>query len=98
MARRIGARRDAPALRFLLLCIGGWIALRIMMTWNPAMSVPPDVPAMPWPPPPSFVTEGGLADSRSFAHRIPAKAMSAQGAGPLRALAAPRPDRPNSAP
>ena len=32
MARRIGARRDAPALRFLLLCVGGWIALRVMMT------------------------------------------------------------------
>ncbi|HET6524602.1 hypothetical protein [Sphingopyxis sp.] len=92
MARRIGARRDAPALRFLLLCIGGWIALRIMMTWNPAMSVPPDVPAMPWAPPSSFVTESGLADSRSFAHRVPAKAISVQGAGPLRVLAAPRPD------
>ena len=92
MARRIGARRDAPALRFLLLCIGGWIVLRVMMTWNPAMSVPPDVPAMPWAPPSSFVTEGGLADSRSFAHRIPAKAISVQGAGALRVLAAPRPD------
>src|SRR3546814_14209479 len=29
MARRIGARRDPPALRFLLLCVGGWIALRV---------------------------------------------------------------------
>ena len=37
MARRIGARRVAPALRFLLLCLGGWIALRVGMTWNPAM-------------------------------------------------------------
>ena len=97
MARRIGARRDAPALRFLLLCVGGWIALRVMMTWNPAMSVPPGVPAMPWPPP-SFETEGGLADSRSFAHRIPAKAMSAQRADPLRALAVSPPDLSNSFP
>ena len=98
MARRIGARRDAPALRFLLLCVGGWIALRVMMTWNPAMSAPPGVPAMPWPPPPSFETEGGLADSRSFAHRIPAKAMSAQRADPLRALAVSPPDLSNSFP
>lgn len=92
MVRRIGARRDAPALRFLLLCVGGWIALRVMMTWNPAMSVPPDVPAQPWAPPPSFVTEGGVSVSGSFVHRAPAKVISAQGAGPLRALAAPRPD------
>ena len=98
MARRIGARRDAPALRFLLLCVGGWIALRVMMTWNPAMSVPPDVPAMPWAPPSSFVTGGGLADGRSFADGVPEKAISAQRAGLDRPSAAPRPDDSNAPP
>jgi hypothetical protein len=41
MVRRADARRDAPALRFLLLCVGGWIVLRVMMLWNPALSLPP---------------------------------------------------------
>ena len=30
-------RRDAPALRFLLLCLGGWTLLRVMMNWSPAV-------------------------------------------------------------
>ncbi|QCB53545.1 hypothetical protein E5675_03205 [Sphingopyxis sp. PAMC25046] len=98
MARRIGARRDAPALRFLLLCVGGWIALRIMMTWNPAMSVPPDGPAVPWAPPSPFATGGGLADSGSFADGVPEKGMSAQRAGLARPLAAPRPDDSDAPP
>jgi hypothetical protein len=33
---------DAPALRFLLLCGGGWIALRTMMVWSWPLPVPPD--------------------------------------------------------
>ena len=35
------ARRDAPALRFLLFCLGGWIALRVMASWNPGVPPPP---------------------------------------------------------
>lgn len=54
MVRRADARRDAPALRFLLLCIGGWIILRVMMLWNPALSLPPDAPTVPWTLPSSF--------------------------------------------
>lgn len=54
MVRRADARRDAPALRFLLLCVGGWIVLRVMMLWNPALSLPPDAPTAPWMPPSSF--------------------------------------------
>lgn len=48
MVRRVDARRDAPALRFLLLCVGGWIVLRVMMLWNPALSLPPDAATAPW--------------------------------------------------
>lgn len=50
MARRIDARRDAPALRFLLLCVGGWTIARIMMVWNPAMSSSPAVAIGSWSP------------------------------------------------
>ena len=57
MIRQSGrsARRDAPALRFLLLCGGGWIALRVLVAWNPAVSAPP-MPPSPWAPAPRFAT------------------------------------------
>jgi hypothetical protein len=37
MARISGPhlRRDAAALRFLLLCLGGWAAMRVAMNWSP---------------------------------------------------------------
>jgi hypothetical protein len=54
MVRRSGARRDAPALRFLLLCIAGWVVLRIVMTWNPAVPPPRDTPLAPWSAPVPF--------------------------------------------
>jgi hypothetical protein len=54
MVRGVDARRDAPALRFLLLCVGGWIVLRVMMLWNPALSLPPDAATAPWTPPSPF--------------------------------------------
>jgi len=54
MVRRVDARRDAPALRFLLLCVGGWIVLRVMMLWNPALSLSPDAATAPWTPPSPF--------------------------------------------
>lgn len=52
MIRQSGprARRDAPALRFLLLCGGGWITLRVLATWSPALPVPGPQPS-PWVPP-----------------------------------------------
>lgn len=68
MARRIDARRDAPALRFLFLCIGGWIALRIMMAWNPAMSLPPEIPTAPWGPPSPFAKTRDLSDTARHAY------------------------------
>lgn len=63
MARRVDARRDAPALRFLLLCIGGWIALRTMMVWNPAMSSAPDPASMRWSAPSAFAVSDALTES-----------------------------------
>lgn len=50
MVRRSAPRRDAPALRFLFLCIGGWISLRVLMAWNPA--TPPAT--TPWSVPAPF--------------------------------------------
>ena len=47
------SRLAAPALRFLGICLGGWVVLRIMMVWNP---LPPTLPAAfrpPWVPAPS---------------------------------------------
>lgn len=62
MTRRLNARRDAPALRFLLLCIGGWVIIRVMMVWNPATPSPP-YEAMPWTAPSPFVaSEAAPAD------------------------------------
>ena len=89
MARRIGARRDAPALRFLLLCVGGWIAIRILMVWNPAMPVPAHAPAPPWMPPAPFGTSDGLSDSWRSARGVPA--MGRRGADLLRPSVAARP-------
>lgn len=60
MKRRADARRDAPALRFLVGCIGGWVVLRVMMLWNPAIpEAPPTAPA-PWVAPSRFVRTGGV--------------------------------------
>lgn len=63
MARRLDARRDAPALRFLFLCTGGWIALRVMMVWNPAISFVLDPADASWSPPSPFVASEAIADS-----------------------------------
>lgn len=50
MAHGSGPRagRHAASLRFLLLCLGGWIVLRLAMTWNPAMPLPPQTAPLPW--------------------------------------------------
>ncbi len=65
MTRRAGTRRDAPALRFLFLCIGGWIVLRIMMTWSPAMPPSRDDVAAPWSVPSPFAVIASAPDSTS---------------------------------
>jgi hypothetical protein len=55
--RRSVAGRDAPALRFLLLCVGGWTVLRVTAHWNPAVP-PPPIDAPPWSVPAPFATIG----------------------------------------
>lgn len=55
MAHSPGPRagRDAASLRFLMLCLGGWVLLRVAMTWNPALPAPPEIRApWVWPPVP----------------------------------------------
>ncbi|WP_447757135.1 hypothetical protein [Sphingopyxis fribergensis] len=54
IARRPWSRRDARALRFLLFCIGGWIVLRVMTVWNPAVPQPPAAAEAPWSAPSPF--------------------------------------------
>lgn len=47
-------RRRAPALRFLLVCVGGWVALRGVASWFPSADAPPDAARPPWGPPSPF--------------------------------------------
>lgn len=63
MVRRVETRSCAPPLRFLILCVGGWIVVRIMMVWNPALPSPPGDVA-PWSAPSPFVA-GDAGPDRS---------------------------------
>lgn len=45
------SRRIAPALRFLILYLGGWSVLRVAMSWTPQ---PPPPLEAPWTPPSPF--------------------------------------------
>ncbi|WP_447764737.1 hypothetical protein [Sphingopyxis panaciterrae] len=51
--------RDAPALRFLALFLGGWIAVRVAAVWNPAVPLPPAAEA-PWAAPSPFAAASRL--------------------------------------
>jgi hypothetical protein len=64
------SRRDAPALRFLLACGGGWIAVRVLMTWSPtAMPVAAErVIGAPVPPP--YVAVPAAVEVRVLARSI----------------------------
>lgn len=53
--QRSGARRDARALRFLFLLLGGWIILRVMIAWTPAIP-PPAAAEPPWSVPSPFAS------------------------------------------
>jgi hypothetical protein len=59
MMRRADARRDAPALRFLFGCVGGWVLLRVMMLWNPAIPAAPPAARAPWVASSPVVGTGG---------------------------------------
>lgn len=71
MMRRAGARRDAPALRFLLACVGGWVVLRVMMLWNPAL------PSAPAGAPETWRASSSLASIADTAPIVPAAAPRA---------------------
>ena len=47
--------RDAASLRFLALCIGGWVLLRAAMLWSPAVPPPPAGAPPVWDIPSRFV-------------------------------------------
>lgn len=63
IARHTGpqSRRTAPALRFLLVCIGGWVLLRVMMNWNPAIPEAPPAARPPWSMPSPFAAAAPAA-------------------------------------
>lgn len=99
MARRIDARRDAPALRFLLLSVGGWIVVRVMMSWDLAPPPTPDPAGAPWSVPSPFAASAAVAAGspatpvrqpiRSMAEReSPPRALAAAPAWPAEALSA----------
>lgn len=57
--RRLAIGRDAPALRFLLFCVGGWTVLRVAAHWNPDVPPPPPEAATPpWSVPTPFAATG----------------------------------------
>ncbi|MDR7060645.1 hypothetical protein [Sphingopyxis sp. BE235] len=91
MARRADARRDAPALRFLLLCVGGWIAVRIMVVWNPAIAPPPDPATVPWAVPSPFAASDSVRDSAPRADASPMRATPSLRARAAHAFAVPGP-------
>jgi hypothetical protein len=77
MARRIDARRDAPALRFLLLCVGGWIVVRVMMSWDLAPPPTSDPAERLWSVPSSFAAGDAVAAaSPATSIRRPVPAMA----------------------
>lgn len=81
MARVSGPQslRSTPALRFLALCLGGWAALRIMMSWNPALPTPPSA----FRAPPPFASHQLPPQPVEIASRGPGKALPRPARPPL---------------
>lgn len=73
-----GLRRDAPALRFLLLCLGGWVLFRILMVWGASMPPPGDATRPSWAGPRPFTV---IAVPARAGHRTPQAASSHAPAG-----------------
>lgn len=80
------SRREAPALRFLLLCLGGWVAMRALMNWGPVVPPPPEAVR---PPPtvsaPAAVAVSSAALMPPATARLVAPAVLRRGMVPVRA-------------
>ena len=79
-AHRAVIRGDARALRFLILCVGGWTVLRVAAHWTPAVPPPPAAATPPWSMP---IPVAGLRWSVA----VPALAAEPPGRTTLRRLA-----------
>lgn len=92
------SRRDAPALRFLLLFLGGWVVVRAMANWNPAVPLPPPgAPPTPWTreaPAPLWTA----AAAATTPDALPNSAMANAGAVRSAIPAAPPTAEPDAAP
>lgn len=94
MVRRSAMRREAGALRFLILCLGGWISLRVLMAWNPAVPPPPAAVTNPWSMPPPFAASGvsPIAGRTKGAGVAPPAVPAPQGKRPMGMMALLRAD------
>jgi len=79
---------DAPALRFLLLCGGGWVVLRTMMMWNSAVPMEPAGSRGPWTDAPSARQIANLLANATTKHRP--SHLRVIIISPLQGVAAPR--------
>lgn len=94
MVRRSAIQREAGALRFLILCVGGWISLRVLMAWSPAVPPPPAAATSPWSMPFPFAASEvppatGRANGAGFA---PPVVPARQSEGTAGVVALPRAD------
>lgn len=71
-------RRDARALRFLLLLLGSWMVVRVMAHWNPAVAPPPPgLPPAPWEQAAAPTASAGVAMTEPLSHARPTPALAA---------------------
>lgn len=73
------AGHDAAALRFLALCLGGWILLRVAMSLDPAAPLPPRDAMRPW----RTAEPSAAMDSHDAGQSRKIRASSTAGASPL---------------
>jgi len=69
--------RNAAPLRFMAVCVGGWVLLRLCVMWNPAMPAPPGAMQVPWSKPPAY-SDPAPWDEAAVAVRRPGEAAPAR--------------------
>lgn len=90
------SRRDARALRFLVLLLGGWMLVRVLAHWDPAVPSPPaGLPPAPWAPeaPPPWAAAPIIVPDRVHDEPPPLAATMWMAAPPRRIA-----DRPSAEP